>query len=87
MNWKAKFDTDLEEHMHHAPENAKYTSSSIQNEIIYLCERHIRDKILSSIPNYWSIMADETQDISTTEQISLCVRYVNGEHEVCEEFL
>ena len=32
-------------------------------------------------------MADETQDISTTEQISLCVRYINREYEVCEEFL
>jgi hypothetical protein len=32
-------------------------------------------------------LADETQDISTTEQISLCVRYVNREYEVCEEFL
>ena len=41
---------------------------------ISLCEKHIRDKVLASMPQYWSILADETQDISTTEQISLCVR-------------
>ena len=32
-------------------------------------------------------MADETQDVSTSEQVSLCARYVNVENEICEEFL
>ena len=49
MNWKSKFDTELKEHIRHAPENAKYTSPSIQNEIISLCEKHIRHKVFASI--------------------------------------
>ena len=36
-------------------------------------------------------MADEAMDVSTTEQLSVCVRYVHkksaGALEVCEEFL
>ncbi|XP_068759728.1 zinc finger MYM-type protein 1-like [Montipora capricornis] len=35
----------------------------------------------------WSVMADETQDCSTTEQLSLCVRYLSSKNEVCEEFI
>ena len=32
-------------------------------------------------------MADETTDVSATEQMSICIRFVNGNMEVCEEFL
>ena len=32
-------------------------------------------------------MADETTDISSTEQMSICIRFVNENAEVCEEFL
>ena len=87
VSWKSKFDKDLKEHIEHAPDNAKYTSPTIQNEIIKLCEGLIREKIVSSVPKYWSVMADETQDCSTTEQLSICIRYVNSLGEVCEDFV
>ena len=65
----------------------KYTSPQIiQNEIISLCERDNWDNIVSSVPQYWSILADETLDCSTCEQVSLCIRYVK-ENEVYEDFL
>ena len=32
-------------------------------------------------------MADETQDCSTTEQLSICVRYVSDGGEICEDFV
>ena len=32
-------------------------------------------------------MADETTDVSATEQMSICIRFVNSNMEVCEEFL
>ena len=32
-------------------------------------------------------MADETQDCSTTEQLSLCVRFLSSKNEVFEEFI
>ena len=33
------------------------------------------------------VLADETQDCSTTEQLSICVRYVSNVGEVCEDFI
>ncbi len=73
--------------MEHAAGNGKYTSPMIQKEIIQLCEEFIREKILSCIPKYWSLMADETLDCSTTEQLSICVRYVSDTGEICEDFI
>lgn len=36
--------------------------------------------------SYWSLMADETEDVSSMEQVSICARFVNN-CEVYEEFL
>ena len=44
VNWKSTFHQDLKEHLASASDNAKYTSPRIQNEIIHLCERSIREK-------------------------------------------
>lgn len=87
MNWKAEFDRDLKDHLQCAPKNAKFTSPRIQNEVILKCESIIRERLISTIPTYWSVMADETTDVSSTEQMSICIRFVNEELEVCEEFL
>uniref|UniRef100_A0A8D8THQ5 Zinc finger MYM-type protein 1 n=1 Tax=Cacopsylla melanoneura TaxID=428564 RepID=A0A8D8THQ5_9HEMI len=58
--------------------NARYTSPQIQNEIIEICGNIIKDKVVSKInsSNCFSILADETMDISGTEQFSLCARYL-----------
>ena len=71
----------------YAPKNAKFTSPRIQNEIISLCESIIREKVIATVQTYWSVMADETTDVSATEQMSICIRFVNSNMEVCEEFL
>ena len=83
LNWMAKTDDDLAQHLKFAPRTQKYTSSQIQNEIISLEEKEIRDRIVQQIPKYWSVMTDETQDYSTTEQLIICAHFVK----VCESFL
>lgn len=48
------------------------------------------DKIVARVnaSKCFSILADETADVSGVEQVSLCVRYVEINHlELCEEFL
>ncbi len=87
VKWKATFDKALEDHLRHAPKKAKFTSPRIQNEIVSICENIIRDRIISKIPRYWSVMADEMTDVMFTEQMSICIRFVNENAEVCEEFL
>ncbi|XP_028395699.1 uncharacterized protein LOC114519730 [Dendronephthya gigantea] len=87
LNWKSEFDKTLKDHLQYSPRNAKFTSPRIQNEIISICESIIREKIIAKIQTYWSLMADETTDVSSTEQMSICIRFVNSKLEVCEEFL
>jgi len=57
--------------LENAAANAKYTSPDIQNEIIDCCDEVIRTKIVHRInkAKCFSILADETTDISTKEQV------------------
>jgi hypothetical protein len=74
-------DSILGEHFKNAAKNATYISKTVQNELIKICGDIIRDKILSRIKGrqfpVFSIMADETTDVSTTEQMSIIYRYVD----------
>lgn len=68
--------------------NAKYTSKTIQNEILSCLADMVRNEITEEVKTseVFSIMADETKDVKKTEQISLVLRYYfNGA--VQESFL
>lgn len=74
------------------PANARYISPSIQNELIAICGELIRKRICNRVNDskWFSVLADETTDISGKEQMSICLRYMikEGEKiEICEEFL
>ncbi|KAK7132902.1 hypothetical protein R3I93_019224 [Phoxinus phoxinus] len=92
VNWKAQFDVALKQHMQTAPKNAIYLSPAIQNELIECCAEEIRGTLINRIQaaKYFTVLADESMDISGTEQMSICVRYVNDEEEnleIKEDFL
>ncbi|KAL4103994.1 hypothetical protein QTP88_019307 [Uroleucon formosanum] len=55
------------------PQNAKYTSPQIQNEMISIFNQIILEKISFELQscNYFALIVDETKDISKTEQLSL----------------
>ena len=59
------------------PRNAKYTSHRIQNDLIHLCGNQIRNQIIASIKSagIFTVLADETAEISCTEQVAICMRY------------
>lgn len=67
--------------------NAKYTSPQIQNEIVDSCFEIILSKIVYKINKncYFSILADETSDVSEIEQFSLCARYYDLEDKKIHE--
>uniref|UniRef100_UPI0002B8EE97 52 kDa repressor of the inhibitor of the protein kinase-like n=1 Tax=Ciona intestinalis TaxID=7719 RepID=UPI0002B8EE97 len=83
----------LLDHVRNCPRNAAYMSSTIQNEIIATCGEIIRSSLVKKINSsgFFSILADETTDVSCHEQFSLCARYVDesgtGELVVREDFL
>lgn len=58
----------------------KYISPFIQNEIINCCGDIILKKLVKEIneSGYFSVLADETTDVSVKEQLTICVRYLVG---------
>ncbi len=70
--------------------NAKYTSNTIQNEILECLSDMVRESIISEVKEnkYFSIIVDETRDLKKKEQLSLVLRYYyNGAvHESFLEF-
>ena len=59
------------------PQNAKYTSPQIQNEVLQILADMVRKEILEEVKEAgeFSLMADETKDVAKTEQISFVLRY------------
>jgi len=72
-------DEALEGHLRTASSRATYISRTVQNDIIECCGSVILDNILQRVRNscYFSILFDETTDLSHTSQLSLAVRYVH----------
>lgn len=89
IQWKAQFDDILKQHLETAPGNAKYLSAKIQNEMITCCGEEIRDRIVAEIQKskYFTVLADETSDISGMEQLTICIRYLSSDSDINEDFL
>ena len=64
----------------------KFTSPDIQNEILSLMALRIVRDIASELSGRWfTVMVDETTDLSNTEQLVFCIRYVDDCLNVHEE--
>ncbi|KAF0732371.1 zinc finger MYM-type protein 1-like, partial [Aphis craccivora] len=90
LRYRANFgDENLKNHLINSNRNSTYISPSIQNEIIDICGQLIRKNIVTKInkADCFSILCDETLDVSGTEQLSMCVRYVDQNNQLREDFL
>lgn len=66
----------------------KYTSPDVQNEILRIMALSILRDISSEVAGKWfTIMIDETTDVSNAEQMVFCLRYVDANLEVHEAFI
>jgi len=77
----ANGDKLLEQHMTMQAANARYTSTFSATMIIEAIDLWLDRKLTRSLQSspYFSILADECEDISTQEELSLCFRWlVNG---------
>nr|CAI5866551.1 unnamed protein product [Callosobruchus analis] len=72
-------DSVLQTHLRNTSSRATYISKTSQNEFIKLCGEEIRQQIISRITEagIYSLLFDETTDISGKSQISLSLRYVS----------
>ena len=85
-------DEVLKKHLETSAGNAKYTSNTIQNDLIQCLGSKLQDAILDRIRSsgVYSVMFDETTDLSHTNIMCFLVRYVdasNGIPVIREDFL
>ncbi|CAN1140996.1 Zinc finger MYM-type protein 1 [Linum perenne] len=70
-----------------APENAKYTSPSIQKEILAIIANRVHGMIREEIgDSCYSILVDEAVDQAGKEQMSIILRFVNSRGILTERF-
>lgn len=84
----ASGDENLKRHLSTASSRATYISNTSQNDLITCCGDIITETILNQVKNakYYSVIFDETTDISHTEQLSLNLRYLH-KNEIREDFV
>ena len=78
----AKYNPVLKDHLVSGARNARYTSKTIQNEIIAVaadCVRSIYKDCISNCPHF-SVMADEVSSHGK-EILSVCLRFLEIDHE------
>ena len=83
-------DDILAVHLNEATDGAKYTSATIQNELISIIGGQLRESIVGQIPDnapFYSILADEVTDVANKEQLSPAVRFLDIDGTIHEEFL
>ena len=76
--FQAETDDVLHRHLDNAPQNARYTSKTVQNDLIDIIGTSIRADILSEVKQakFYYVIADEVVDIYNMEQLPVCLRYV-----------
>lgn len=68
----------------------KWLGHDVINESLHMLGAAVRDKILAEIREceFFAIMLDETTDISTKEQVSICIRTVSADkYQINEYFI
>ena len=66
-----------------------YTSPEIQNEMIEVFALGILKNISTKIQQaeFYTLMADETADVSNKEQVVVCIHWVDASLQVHEDFV
>ena len=73
--------------LENAPGNAKYTSPTIQKEILHILANNVRNAIREEIGDAkFCILVDEAQDESKREQMAIILRFVDKEGFIKERF-
>ena len=73
--------------LENAPGNAKYTSPTIQKEILHILTSNVRNAICEEIGDAkFCILVDEARDESKREQMAIILRFVDKEDFIKEHF-
>ena len=83
----ANYDKVIRDHLDCGKGNERYTSSSIQNDIIFCAATIAKEKVLQSVRDnkYFSLIIDGSTDASKRNQLSFNIRYVDMEFGIINE--
>ena len=72
-----------------AGRNSQYISQRIQNEIVSVCNCLILERLVKLVnrSRFFSVLADESTDLSCQEQLTLCASYISDDFTLEECFL
>ncbi|KAJ1258931.1 hypothetical protein BS78_10G113900 [Paspalum vaginatum] len=89
LDWYKKRNDDVRTAFNElCPQNAQMTSHYIQQDLTESCAKEISKLIKEDIgDNLFSVLIDESRDISIAEQMAVIVRFVNKKEMVVERFL
>lgn len=87
LQYQAKHNSVLRDHLLNGDPRSKYTSPEIQNEIIDICGGMIREEIVTACngSKFFGFIADEATDAATMEQMALCLRYFDTDTKTLRE--
>ena len=80
IEFRALTDPVLRTFLDNAPRNARYTSKTIQNELIEICGNYVREVMNSAVYNsgYFAVIADEVTDSSNNHSVlGVCNRMLD----------
>ncbi|XP_025761795.1 zinc finger MYM-type protein 1-like [Oreochromis niloticus] len=77
LNMVGNHDPGVKRRLEQQAKNALYTSKTIQNEIVSCLAEMVAEEIMQEVKDsaQFSVIVDETKDVSKSEQISFIVRY------------
>lgn len=72
----------MKKYVEQGPSNAQYTSKFSSVSLIEAIDTWIHRRLVSSLKSsqFYSVLADECQDVSTQEELSICCRWVVDGH-------
>ena len=87
LNMRSKDNPEIKDWINHR--GSTYTSPEIQNEILSLMANSILRSVIGDIQksDFYTIMVDECVNVSNTEQLAVCFRFVDDDLSVREEFV
>ena len=78
-------DQTIYEHIINVGRNSTYISPRIQNDLLDAISASLEKSIVAEVKEarFFLLLADETTNASTKEQLTICLRYVKDES-ICE---
>ncbi|XP_038679226.1 zinc finger MYM-type protein 1-like isoform X2 [Tripterygium wilfordii] len=89
FHWLAAHNEDINKvSLKNAPSNSQLVSSDIQKDICIAAATEVTNAIIRDIGNAtFTILIDESRDVSTKEQMAISLRYVDKKGDIIERFI